>query len=235
MKPSLRGVLFLTVAGGLLFSQGVDGAVLARYSFGSPGQETTAETGPAYAASTVHANLLATSVSDPAGTVGLQINSTAPAPVSAPFLRVDPQAVVSNIDAAIANNKYFTITFTPGDGFEMDLASLAFNVMRDGATVPRGYGVRSSADNYASTLSTAVVGTTKPTFTPVSVDLSAAAFQDRTDPLTFRFYVFGPGSGSAVDFDDIVLNGTVVAMPEPVSLTTLTLGAAALLRRRRRA
>ena len=76
----------------------------------------------------------------------------------------------------------------------------------------RDYDIRSSLDGFATSLTGIVpIPTVRPTFTPVSVDLSGAPFQNLTSPLTFQFRFFTPGFSQNVDFDDITLNGTVAA------------------------
>src|SRR4051812_29380844 len=77
----LLGVALAALAG--LNPREADGAVLASYTFGSPGQETTVESSAAFAPSSVAAGLIATPVADPAGTVGIEISSAATAPPSA--------------------------------------------------------------------------------------------------------------------------------------------------------
>ena len=53
---------------------------------------------------------------------------------------------------AIANSAYFSFVVTPNAGSLMDFSALTFDAARGGAGTPRGYEVRSSVDNFASTL-----------------------------------------------------------------------------------
>jgi hypothetical protein len=222
----------LLVAGSL--APAARGAVIARYNFGSAGQETTVETSPAFQPTVVGTGVTATPISDPAGTVGIEISSAATVPPGAPFLRVDPQGNSATAAAAVTNNKYFQFTVTPDPGTELDLTSLTFDVARGGAGTPRGVVVRSSADNFAADLFQQDIGTARPTYTPVSIDLSGPSFQDLTaaSPLTFRVYSYSPAAGSSLDFDNIVLNGTVVPEPAAAGLA-LAAGFGLLVRRRR--
>lgn len=49
------------------------------------------------------------------------------------------------------------------------------------------------------------------------------------DVVTFKIAAFSPASGSAVDFDNIIVSGTGVAViPEPGTVSLLGLGALAL-------
>jgi hypothetical protein len=210
------------------------GAVIARYTFGSPGQETTVETSPAFAPTTVAPGVTATPVTDPAGTVAIEISS-APAgttvPPGAPFLRIDPQGNSASAPQAITNNKYFQFIITPDAGAELDLTSLTFDVARGGGSTPRGVVVRSSADNFAANLLQQDIGTARPTYTPVSIDLSGASFQNLTAPLTFRVYSYSPAAGSSLDYDNFTLNGVVV--PEPAAAGLALVAGLGLLARRR--
>jgi hypothetical protein len=47
-------------------------------------------------------------------------------------------------------------------------------------------------------------------------------------------YVFTPATGQSVEFDNMILNGTVTAIPEPGSLALAGIGAAGWLALRRR-
>lgn len=207
-------------------------AVLATYAFGVSGNETTAETGVGFAATNVALHLTATDISDPAGAVGIEISSAATTPANAPFLRLDPQAAVASAAAAVAANKYFQFAVSSDASSLINLTSLTFNAERGGAGTPRGYAVRSSADGFAANLASADLLTARPTYTPVSVDLSAAAFQNLST-ITFRIYSYAPAAGSSVDYDDITVNGSVVSVPEPSAALLPALASLGLLSRRR--
>jgi hypothetical protein len=230
ITPFLRTGFLAALAAFLLGS--AEAQVLVRYEFGSPGQETTVETSPAFGPTITAPNLMATAITDPLGTVGLEISSAATTPANAPFLRLDPQGNSTDAATAIANNKYFEFTLSPFQGQMLDVESLTFDVARGGAATPRGYVVRSSLNNFSSNLAQADVGTVRPTYTAVSVDLNA--FAATAQPVTFRIYSYSPGAGSSLDYDNITVNGTVV--PEPSALGLLAMAGAGLgLRRYRRA
>jgi len=227
--------------------------VLAQYQFGTLGQETTNEASPAFSPSVVSPNVTATAVTDPQGTVGIEISSAATAPPTAPVLRLDPQGNSADPNAALTNNKYFQFSIAANAGTVVNLSSLTFNVQRGGAGTPRGFFVETSADNFATpvavTGSPALtanttnpigndVNTVRPTFTMVTADLSAATFQNiQNQPggaLIFRIYNYAPAAGNSLDYDDITVNGTATAVPEPASAGLLGLAAMGLLARRRR-
>jgi hypothetical protein len=227
------GQKWLGMAAGCLvaaaLSPAAGAAVLVNYSFGTAGQETTAEDSPAFSPTSQAAGIIASAIQDTSGKVGIEISSAATTPAGAPFNRVDPQGNATSAAAAVANGVYFDFTVTPST--TMSLTNLTLDAARGGGGTPRGYEIRSSRDNFGSTLSAADLLTVRPTYTPITVDLSGAAFQNVTTPTTFRFYVYSPAGGQSVDVDNITLNGTV---PEPASLGLIGLGAAGLLGRRAR-
>src|SRR5688572_6967661 len=95
---------------------------------------------------------------------------------TAPFLAA---ARAPPAESGTRANVYFTFTVDASDGNELDLSNLTFNVARGGAATPRDYDIRSSLDGFATSLTGIVpILTERPTFTPVSVDLFSAAFQD---------------------------------------------------------
>jgi hypothetical protein len=135
-------------------------------------------------------------------------------------------------ESSVPANVFFTFNVDANAGFHMDLESLTFNVARGGAGTPRTYDIRTSLDNFATSMTGVVpIGTVRPTFTPVSIDLSAPQFQDLTSPLTFQFRFFTPGVSQNIDFDDITVNGEIV--PEPGTLALLAVVAGGWMFRRR--
>jgi hypothetical protein len=128
---------------------------------------------------------------------------------------------------AVSTNSYFQFTVAPAGGFALDLTSLEFDSSRGGPAIPRGWVVRSSLDGFASNLAGPTdVPTADPIFTHYAIDLSGAAFQGLTSPLTFRIYsyVVDP-SFQVMEYDNLTVTGTVVpvtaAVPEPSSLALL--------------
>jgi len=228
-------------------------AMLVQYQFGTTGQETTAETSPAYSASTTAAGVSATAVSDPANSIGLEISSAATTPTNAPFLRIDPQGNAADPNASVTGNKYFEFSILANALTDVDLSNLTLNVARGGGGTPRGFFIRTSADNFASTLAVtgtpaltanatasfgSDVNTARPAYTAVTADLSGASFQNiqnlPSSTLTFHVYTYSPAAGSSVDFDDITINGTAAAVPEPATAGVALVGMVGLLARRRR-
>ena len=208
-------------------------AELLRFSFGSTGSETTVETSPAFAPTISAGNLTATPITDPNNTVGIEISSATTTPVGAPFLRLDPQGNSTTPAAAVTGNKYFEFTLAPEAGYQFTIDSIGFDATRGGGSTPRGFLLRSSVDNFTANLAGQDLTTARPTYTPFSVNLSATHV-DLTGPVTFRFYNYAPAAGNSIDYDNIVLNGSVALVPEPSTLALAALGALALFRRRHR-
>jgi autotransporter-associated beta strand protein len=180
--------------------------ILTQYTFGPDGTTPGVLT-PAM----VDGNVTATPIEADAGLV-LDLTNPATQPASTPYLRTTFTTVSSTPDIAIANNADFKFTLTANAGFLLDLTSLTFDVMRGGASTPRGYDVRSSIDNFAATLGTADVPTARPTFTPVVIDLTGSPFQNLTT-ITFKIFGYTPATGSSMDYDNIVINGAAESLP----------------------
>lgn len=237
------GVFAVAIAGG---SVTADAAVLARYTFGAPAANGgPADSSPAtYDPTTVDPAITASAVT--AGNVFAQTRSDVAPPDYGDFpgssglkLLNIANALAADEDAAVAANKYVQFTITPGAS-PINIDSLQFLDSRGSTSETRGFAVRSSLDNYTSTLiSVADIPTQYVEggdWQFQDVDLSGnAAFQNLTGPVTFRFYVFisGVTSSRAVNFDDITINGSIV--PEPATLCLLGLGALCMARRHRSA
>ncbi len=146
-----------------------------------------------------------------------------------PVFRVGPGA--SNLASAIANDVYFEFGFEVEPTNTVDLTTLLFDVARGGGSTPRGFGLASSVDDFATILLSDDIPTVRPNLTSYLVDLTDPMFQDLSD-VTFRMYVYAPSSGSTIEFDNIRINGII---PEPGTwLLLLSALACGLLVRRRR-
>src|SRR5688500_8036514 len=147
-KVLRRSIVIACVLAGCAAPRASFADILAQYTFGpdgtTPGVLTPTRTG---------ANLSATSITADPGML-LDLTNPATQPPSTPYLRPTFTTVSPTPDAAILNEADFKFTLTANAGFLLDLTSLTFDVMRGGASTPRGYDVRSSADNFAATLRT---------------------------------------------------------------------------------
>jgi hypothetical protein len=234
--------VLLTLAAGLCAAAPARAQVIASWTFGTvnmPGVQT----GPQFAPDTTNPNAAVTNVtSGSAANILIEVDSpvdgtTGMTYPTAPFLRAVTAGAASPDEAtALANNTYWTITVTPNNGFRASLASLVFDVARGGGATPRGWYVYESVDGF--TLGSALQSNPndpdqRPTFGNVTVPLTAARFQNLTSPIEFRMYISTPATGQSLDFDNIVLNGTVAPVPEPSSLALVGLAVTGWAARRR--
>lgn len=83
-------------------------------------------------------------------------------------------------------NRYIEFIISPDSGYKLKLSAFEFKTSMSGSPGVSPYVIRSSADNFTSNLAF-----TKTTFSPAVVNLSAASFQDITQPLIMRVYVHG--------------------------------------------
>jgi hypothetical protein len=163
-----------------------------------------------FTGNSLNATVVAANVTEGTVTAGAgAAENTATGYASSPVYSASLVVSATTAAAAITNNVYSEITLTPDSGFGLDLSRLRFNTARAAATTPRGVIVRSSLDGYTADLYSADIPALKPDWTRVDVDLSTLPVA--TGPITFRFYIYAPSIGAAVDFDDIVFDGAVVA------------------------
>lgn len=225
----------LTTEGRQLFLQSVDWAAgvgaLAQWTF--PTLNGT-EAGAGFQATLVAPNVLAGNVSATGSTLTALIENPGTSYATQPVLRVQPTDGNTSLTTAVAQGKFFEFSVT-GSGALLDLTSIEFDAGRGGASEARGWGLASSLDNFATILGTdATIDTVRPNFTHYTVQLDPNVFTDIAG-VTFRMYVFSPGNGSTVEFDNITVNGIAHAIPEPASAMLGLLGVAGLALRRRRA
>lgn len=142
------------------------------------------------------------------------------------------------------NNKYITFSLEPDPGFEMTLTSLQYT-MTSGGNAPNtsgwGYSIGGGAFVFQPTY--AIPGT--------STSLVAWDFDDftTTQTVVFRFWTYGAtavnnmtstNSGSIrinngnTSGDDLIVNGSLAAIPEPGALAALGVGLVTLILARRR-
>lgn len=145
-----------------------------------------------------------------------------------------------------ATSAFFEFTLNPTAGFTGNLSALGF-ATRSTSSGPASMTLRSSLDNYASSLAS-FTGTTNGTWTFQSATLGAPVTLPENQSVTFRLFGFG-GSGTASAntanwrIDDLQATVATIAatppatVPEPAAaMSSLLLSAAgfALVSRRRR-
>ena len=122
--------------------------------------------------------------------------------LTAPVLVASPASGAVDEATAIASDSYFEFTARLGSGARW--TSLEFLAARGGESTPGGYAVRTSADNFATTLKTEDIPTQRTEFTAFTVPLTSLP---AGQTVTFRIYVYSPETFASVEFDDITLKG----------------------------
>ncbi|EIP96675.1 PEP-CTERM putative exosortase interaction domain-containing protein [Opitutaceae bacterium TAV1] len=146
--------------------------------------------------------------------------------------------------AAVDLGNYFTFSIKPTDGNTLTLTEVAAKVQGDVGAGLEALTVtaflRSSVDNYASTIATFTVTTPKnegtgtaTQFGTLTTGTLGVAFSGLTEEVTFRLYAYvqsdAPNWTHIVRFDNIRITGsTATAIPEPAT-TALLAGAAVML------
>lgn len=154
-----------------------------------------------------------------------------------PAMQVNPSTSATNEAGAISANTYFTFSVTVASGYALNLSTFTFDAARGGAGTPRSWHFYTDIGGF--TLGNAVesepVTTIRPNLSNYSVDLSGAAFQGITGTHAFRVYISTPTTNNSIEFDNLVLNGDVVAVPEPNAAAgvMVALVGLAVVRRRR--
>jgi hypothetical protein len=143
---------------------------------------------------------------------------------------------------ALTSNDYYTFTLTPNAGQKANLTSLTFDFAPFGnGTNTASFAVYSSVDSFATRIGSVATSTNSSAFTSANISLLASQYQNLTLPITFRIYVFDSNnSGGKGDLlDNVILNGDLLAVPEPSTYAMMGLGAGLLgaaqrFRRKRR-
>lgn len=165
------------------------------------------------------------------------------------FLRTSE--LTTTTEGAVTAGDYFTFTFTPDPGATFNLTSVKFDFggSNSGSSAAPAFTVtvalRSDAEavDYSTNLATPfsktiTANTTDNQLSAVpEVFLTAPEFQNVSGPVTFRFYVSSDDVSNRLKIariDNVILNGTVLTIPEPATSALLAAGVAALGLRRRR-
>jgi hypothetical protein len=148
---------------------------------------------------------------------------------------------------AVTNNDYFTFTLTPSAGYQLNLTQLSFDFQSSGTvnnavqsssyTVFSSVGGFSSGNHIDSGTWTYLTDTGWKSLTLTSI--GGVSFHNLITATEFRIYLSDAGSNSNSVFanvDNVILDGTDAAIPEP-STAALLLGSMAgllvALRRKR--
>ena len=195
-------------------------ALLLQYNMGQAGPQ-------------VQNQVLGSNLTNGGSLTGFITNATlTPVYASAPVLQVNPSITATTAAAAYTANDYFFFTLTVGANIlDLDLTSIDFQSARGGPSTPRGFGIRVDTPTTTDLLvrNSTDVGTARATFTDFTTDLSSiTSLQNLTAGQVVRFEVavYTPGTGSSLEFDNIVVNGNFTAVPEPGSVALAGCGLA---------
>jgi hypothetical protein len=248
MKPT-RALLAASALFTLAFCS-AQAAVIVNYAMTANGAALNSSlfVGPTDTATNVTATTLVNqSGGGPAGNFTYNGNTDIASSWSITF-----DSAATNFAGAVTAGNYFTFSITPDAGHQLDLTSITFQVASGSSNTSSNRAfylvTESNPANFSSSstvLSTDRTpgggGTIPVQADPVtntvpkdySVDLSS--FTGITTTQYFRFYLQA-SIGQSLTFDDIIVNGTVSAIPEPSSFAALAglagLGLAARRRRR---
>jgi hypothetical protein len=140
---------------------------------------------------------------------------------------------VGNAAATVATN-YIAFTLTPDSGYQTAFESLSFYTGTNAASDE--YNIQLRAWNGVSETTLGSVSHTGAS-TNAPVVFKSIDFTDFTSTSAIEFRLYGynvASSGGGIRYDDIVLNGTTTAIPEPSMAALCGLAAMGLLVRRRR-
>ena len=149
----------------------------------------------------------------------------------------------TTFDTAITDNDFFTFALAPSNGYRFVFQNFSVDLATSATTFATNVRLQASIAGSAFVDLNTVTAYSSTTFTTETFDLSTrnnnAAIAAGAS-FVLRVVVFDNDNtaGNYTAFDNITLNGTVVAVPEPGTVALLTLGAAAaggaFLRRRKR-
>jgi hypothetical protein len=131
---------------------------------------------------------------------------------------------------------YFQFTVTPAS-VSVSITSIAFGYRESGtSTGPTNFFIRSSADSYGSDLGSGSLVNSDNNWHTTGATSVTLTFISAT---TFRIYANGAASNTpTLRLDDLTLNGSVSAVPEPATAAmgcgVVALGVTAIVRRRGR-
>jgi len=214
--------LLAVILSALLAGSPVRSAVLTEYTF----------TSGSTAASNVDPNAVASAFS--AGT-GIPSATFTSGWAQTPGSEL-PQSPATGLAEAITGNDYFSFTLNAAPGYALNLTQLTMGVAAyrasGASTSVRGnFYALSSINGFTTSALINTIETAQQnspfTFVTFTIDLAGAAYQNLTSPVEFRIYMEYNTVSTAryLAIDDVVLSGTIAAIPEP-STGLLLLGSA---------
>lgn len=115
---------------------------------------------------------------------------------------------------SLDTNDYFEFTLTPNSGYEIDFVSFVYTAQASGSG-PVNFVFKSGVDSFSGNIGSPSVGGT-------TINLSGAAYQNITGPITFRFYGWGASAaGGTFSINDFTFNGSVTSSCIPPTISTV--------------
>lgn len=162
---------------------------------------------------------------------------------SSPVLSVDnvTNSATVNENTALASGRYVSFTLDAlNPSALMNLDNISFQAGRGGPSTPRAFYLYSSVDGFTAGNAIAVemIPTVRPNFTAYDFPLGSQ-FEGLAGPVEFRIYGTVPSAGNQLDFDDLIVQGSLIPplAPEPGSVVLFAamfvIGGIAFWRRRR--
>jgi hypothetical protein len=242
VKPSPRLSPLIGIATLSVLATSAQAVVLAQYNFTHTGTSTANPASSDPQPNSVAGTFTAAGADAPA-------NGGVSGSSDMAFLRTN-QLTTSTATAVTAGD-YFTFTFTPDVGATFNLTSITFDFggSNSGTTGAPAFTVtaalRSDAEavDYSTDLAapfskTITANTTNNQLSAApEVLLTAPEFQNVSGPITFRFFISSDDISTSLKIarmDNVILNGTVLTIPEPASSALIVAGVAVLGLRRRR-
>lgn len=162
-------------------------------------------------------------------------------------------SAATNFAGAVIAGNYITFSITPEAGYQLDLTSISFQVASGSTSLTSNRAfylvTESNTANFSSSSTVLATDRTpggggtipvqEATVTntiPKDYNVDLSSFSGITTTQYFRFYLQA-GIGQGITFDDIIVNGTVTAIPEPstyAALAGLAMLSLAVGRRRKR-
>jgi len=167
---------------------------------------------------------------------------------------IQNNAGINTLATAISNDQYFSFTVTPNSGFSASFSSMdvLFSLGANVQPAETQFSLLSSITGFTDTAAIDTFSGSAPASGlnagSGSFDISGtSALQNVAGggpAIEFRIYAHNTGANSMTRIgigegfatngnSDLVLNGTIAAVPEPSSISLLGIGLVAFLRRRR--
>jgi hypothetical protein len=247
----------LTAGALLLLPLSAKSAVLANYTFSnstgvSTGSTANVTAGTFDASAGITGSTLDAS-SNPVPFNGYStatVSNSGTAAASSPTRFVRGTADSTTLNAAVSGGDYFSFTVTAANGYFLDLTTLSFDYSGNGAgsggtatSNTASFGISTSIGGLSTLIGTASVtqsGSTAAAYQRYTLNFDdpsfAGAYNQISGPLELRIYLANSATNasSVARLDNVIINGDVLAVPEPSSMLLAGLGLTGLLGIRRR-